>query len=345
MTPEAREAQIRSASLVILASIAIAYTLFWFKPVMVPFVVAFFLGLIGGGFIDFMVLRLHIPKTVAVVATVVVGFAAFAGVGGVVSVSVAQFANNMGDYESHMQELLDQALAYDFWKMTGLDVSRNFDVESLIPQSQISDLIDNLAATIANLVRSGILVTLFVFFILLKRDVREHPPGGVLGEIERGVKRYLGTKFFLSATTGILVYAILQVIGIRFAITFGAFAFLLNFIPNIGSIIATFLPLPVILFTDEVTPLGALLAFALPGTVQFTIGNLIEPKLMGDTLDMHPVFVLFSLVFWGVLWGVAGLFLAVPLTACVKIVLQRIEFTRPAADVMAGNFEHLRRDH
>ncbi|MBI1320436.1 MAG: AI-2E family transporter [Candidatus Hydrogenedens sp.] len=338
------ESQVRTASSVIMAAVAIAFALLWLKAVMVPFVIALFLGLIGGGVIDFMVLRLRIPHTIAVIVTVVTGFLIFASVGGVVSVSVAQFANNAEKYQSHVQDLLDKVMAYEMWQATDATRGKHFDIASLIPENLVANLVDNLASTIAGLVSSGILVTLFVFFILLKRPVRRETIGGVAGQIERGVKRYLATKFFVSATTGVLVYAILEILNVRFAITFGAFAFLLNFIPNLGSILATFLPVPEILFSDTLTPIGMVLAFALPGMVQFTIGNLIEPKLMGDTLDMHPVVVLFSLIFWGVLWGVAGMFLAVPLTACIKIVLQRIEFTRPVADLLAGRFDALSED-
>jgi len=338
------ESQVRTASSIIVAAVAIAFALMWLKAAMVPFLIAFFLGLIGGGIIDFMVLRLRIPQTIAVIITVVVGFTIFASVGGVVSVSVAQFANNAQRYQGHVQTLLDNFMQYDLWKGQGEEISKNFDIGSLIPADLVSNLVDNLAGTIASLVSSGILVSLFVFFILLKRPVRRTPIGGVAMQIERGVKRYLAVKFLVSAVTGIVVYTILEILGIRFAVTFGAFVFLLNFIPNIGSIIATFLPMPEVLFTEDVTTLTIVLAFVLPGITQFTIGNIIEPKLMGDTLDMHPVVVLFSLIFWGVLWGLAGMLIAVPLTACVKICLQRIEFTRPVADLMAGRFDALSED-
>ncbi|MFM1918850.1 MAG: hypothetical protein RLZZ303_484, partial [Candidatus Hydrogenedentota bacterium] len=118
----------------------------------------------------------------------------------------------------------------------------------------------------------------------------------------------------------------------------------LNFIPNIGSIIATLLPAPVVFFSADVPTVNAVLAIAIPGCIQFSIGNLIEPKLMGDTLDMHPVVVLLSLIFWGMMWGMAGMFLAVPMTAIVKIVLERIEVTQPAAEVLAGRFDRLSQD-
>lgn len=344
MSRQVREMEVQTACLVILAGVAIAGALYWLKAVMVPFVIAFFLALLGGPIIDFMVRRLRIPKLIAVIFTVIVGFATFASVGGAVSVSVAQFASNASVYTAQVQVLLDRAMKYEIWQRFGLDPARNIDVDSLLPEQIISDMLNNLAGTIGSLLSSGVLVTLFVFFILLKRPVRTAPLGGVAARIESGVKRYIGTKFFVSAATGILVFSTMRILEINFAATFGAFAFLLNFIPNIGSIIATLLPAPVVFFSADVPTLNAVLAIAIPGCIQFTIGNLIEPKLMGDTLDMHPVVVLLSLIFWGMMWGMAGMFLAVPMTAIVKIVLERIEVTQPAAEVLAGRFDRLSRD-
>ena len=107
-------------------------------------------------------------------------------------------------------------------------------------------------------------------------------------------------------------------------------AFFLNFIPNVGSIVATVMPLPVALIQyDTMGPVVA--AVALPGLVQLSIGNGLEPVLMGRGLDLHPLVVLMALLFWGLLWGVAGMFLAAPLTAIIRLVLERFETTRPMA--------------
>jgi AI-2 transport protein TqsA len=84
-----------------------------------------------------------------------------------------------------------------------------------------------------------------------------------------------------------------------------------------------------------------ILAILLPLSVQLLIGNVIEPKVMGDTLGLHPVVLLMALVFWGVLWGLPGVLLAAPMTAIAKIVFERIEVTRPLAHVMEGRLETL----
>ena len=84
------------------------------------------------------------------------------------------------------------------------------------------------------------------------------------------------------------------------------------------------------------SPLAIAAAVAIPGAIQMSLGNVIEPKLMGDGLELHPATILLSLAFWGLIWGPVGMVLAVPITAVVRIVLVRFESTRPAGDLLAG---------
>ena len=121
---------------------------------------------------------------------------------------------------------------------------------------------------------------------------------------------------------------------------FGVGAFLLNFIPSVGSVIAVVLPLPVVLFDDTLGPGVKVMAFAIPAVIQFVLGNVLAPKLMGDSLDLSPVSVMLALLLFGAVWGVAGMFLATPILCAVKIALDRIEPLKPVAEALAGRFPH-----
>ena len=88
--------------------------------------------------------------------------------------------------------------------------------------------------------------------------------------------------------------------------------------------------------SPEVTPLVAVLAIAIPGAIQLTIGNFIAPKIMGDSLDLHPVTILLALMVWGMIWGIVGMLLATPITAVMKILFERLELTRPVGALLAG---------
>ena len=121
-----------------------------------------------------------------------------------------------------------------------------------------------------------------------------------------------------------------------YAITFGAFAFILNFIPTLGSIVSTLLPTPVLLFTPGISTGTMVLALVIPGIIQLAVGNVVEPKLMGRSLDLHPITILLALIFWGMIWGFEGMILGVPITAVVKIIFEKTETTVPVANLMAG---------
>ncbi|HNR32987.1 MAG TPA: AI-2E family transporter, partial [Candidatus Hydrogenedentes bacterium] len=188
--------------------------------------------------------------------------------------------------------------------------------------------------TAMSIVSNVFLVLIFTAFLLMGRAPRAVRTGAY-AEIDRHVRRYIAIKVALSALTGILVAGTLYLLGLELAGIFGLLAFFLNFIPSVGSIVATLLPVPLAIAQYE-NPWMVLPVVAVPGAIQIAIGNGIEPKMMGEGLNLHPVTVLLALAFWGLLWGVVGMVLAAPLTAVVRIVLLHFETVRPIAELMAG---------
>jgi len=152
------------------------------------------------------------------------------------------------------------------------------------------------------------------------------------------VRRYLATKVFTSAVVGVLSWAALAIIGMELAGVFGVLAFLLNFIPVIGPIVVTVLPIPLAMAQFQ-SPWPVILVVAIPGVVHSVVGNIVEPKMMGKGLDLHPVTIMLALSFWGLLWGIVGMFLAAPITAAIRIVLMQFDTFRPIANLLAGEFE------
>jgi len=138
-------------------------------------------------------------------------------------------------------------------------------------------------------------------------------------DITEKVQRYIITKFLISLSVGVIVGIILRLFNIDFFILWAAFAVLLNFIPNIGSVIAVILPSLMALVQYESFGYAIFLAVVLI-IVQNIIGNIIEPKIFGDRLGLNPLVILLSLLLWGYIWGIIGMFISVPLTAIIKIV-------------------------
>lgn len=194
-------------------------------------------------------------------------------------------------------------------------------------RAQLPDLITTAAGTVTSIVSDGILVLFFVIFLLSGRDPHQRQTG-IYAEIESAIREYIVTKTAISAVAGVLVGTILWFLGLKMAALFGLLAFLFNFIPNVGPIVASLLPIPIAFAQFEDRLWMVLLVVGLPGCVHMTIGNFVEPRLMGRGLELHPVAVLLALALLGLLWGVVGMVLAVPIAAMVRIVLSRFTTTR-----------------
>ena len=189
-----------------------------------------------------------------------------------------------------------------------------------------------------SLVSTSIVVLIYVFFLLLGKPA--YAQTGTMREIDSQIRGYLSLKTLISIGTGAVFGITLRLFGVPMALSFGVLAFLLNFIPNIGPIVASLLPIPLILLDPSGNILWMVSVIAATSTIQVISGNVVEPKLMGNSSDLHPVSILLGLMFWGMMWGIIGMFLATPVTAAIKIVLERFEPTRQIANIMAGRWDN-----
>lgn len=328
-----KDSSLRSIQIcvILLTVIFSAAALHWLRPVMIPFVLAllFMYGL--APIVDFLTSRGRIGQGLAIVAALGLTVVILLLVGELISHSVRQLGNNADAYTQRITALGDKAQI--LLKDWGVDSDV---IKKAITAVPVPKLAGGLADGLLGLLSNSFLVLVFLIYLLLGRTSGDGSAKGLRGEIEHRIKRYIVVKVGLSAVTGAGVALILSLLGVELAMVFGVLAFFLNFIPNIGSIVATLMPLPVVLVDPDITSTTMVLAIALPGAVQLVVGNVLEPKMIGDSLQLHPITILISLIVWGMLWGVAGMVLAAPLTAVVKILCDNFELTRPFADLMAG---------
>ncbi|MEZ5584779.1 MAG: AI-2E family transporter [Candidatus Competibacteraceae bacterium] len=363
-----QERHIQTVCLMILAGVAAAAALYLFRAVLIPFVLSIFFMYAITPLVDLQVMRFKVPRYVAILSTVLVAVLIFAVVARVMSTSISMLTNNADVYKQRFEQLVDKL---DKWAPLDMLLPDVAETPQSEPTSQtepltptltspgvswqklttsnvitllgggVQDVLLQIARTLLGLLSQGVLILIFLLFLLLGERHTGKPPGGFLGAVESRVRRYIIIKTLISALTGVLVGVMLSLLGVDLAMVFGLFAFLLNFIPSIGSIVATLLPLPVVLLSPELSGTLLLLAIVLPGAVQVTLGNIVEPKLMGRSLDLHPVTVLLALIFWGSIWGMVGMFLATPMTAVIKIFFEQQEHTRPLANMLAGRLDSL----
>jgi len=307
--------------------------------------------------IDLQMHWLRIPRHTAIFTTLAIGCAILM-LGTLLLTAADQIVQSKADYEDQFQQVLvrTRGLLPPDWYMDPNEPVRDpndpaFDpnepvhspAEPLIrvPTNTIRRVLTGIASSVMGVISNGLLVVIFMIFMVAGQGTFKAPPGSFWWEVESRIKRYVLTMMLTSGVTGVLVGLALTLLKVEFGWMFGFLAFLLNFIPSIGSVIATLLPLPVALIDPQLGMISKILVLAIPGGIQFVIGNLLQPKMMGESLDLHPVVVLLSLIFFGTIWGIIGMFLAVPITGVVKILLQRFGYTRAIADLIAGKTDML----
>ncbi len=323
------------ASLVLIAIVATGVVLFYARSVLIPFVLALFISQLVSPILDFQVLRLKIPKVFAVIITFAIILIILAVLFMFVSSAIQSIVSTADRYSDSFVNLVEVVLR----KVKTWGVVPDQTEILTILQNRVPGFITGSFGTVLGLISGTFLVSIFVCFLLAGRNSNEIREG-IYFEIDWQVRRYITIKLILSSVTGILVWATLALFKLELAKVFGILAFLLNFIPSIGSIVATLLPIP-IAFAQFQNPWMVGLVVGIPGAIQMVIGNGIEPKLLGRGLHLHPVTILMTLSFWGLLWGIPGMFLAVPITAVIRIVLMKFDTLRPIGNLLAGQLPQI----
>ena len=321
---------VQTICLLILAFVAAGVALWLLRPVLVPFVLALFFAACLKPLIEFQRRYFRFPQPVAVFGALLVAVGLIVLIGFPLINSVEEI---QGPFYENVKKFFHQGSQ----GLQRFGLSAPFAVPEMKdwPFSGISSVLGaGLGAASAT-----VLVIIFTLFLLLGRRVGRG--NGMLYEIDLRVQLYIRQMVVLSAVAGVLVGLVLGILGIgpKFAVVFGFFAFLLNFIPTVGSIIATLLPLPVILLSAQMGLPSKILAMAIPAALQIYLGNAVQPRVLGNALDLHPIVVLISLIFWSMIWGLPGAFLATPMTAVLRIVLEKIPATRPLAMLLAGRLD------
>jgi predicted PurR-regulated permease PerM len=222
-------------------------------------------------------------------------------------------------------------------------------LQKFFQEFSLSSVINKVMAAFSAIFGNLIQIFLYVLFLLIdqqffsaklnalfpKKENRnrvEH----ILTSISKGIRTYISITTIISLSTGLLTYLICEMFSLQGAVLWGFIAFVLNFIPTIGSIIAVLIPT---IFALIQFPLisDVLFLFTLLIIIQFVLGNIIQPRMMGNKLNISQFIVILSLVVWGAMWGTIGMFLSVPLMMILLIVLAQFESTKKLAILISGD--------
>lgn len=302
------------------------------EQLLVPFLLSLFIAVISSPPLVWLKSR-GVPTGIAIL--IIMGVIVGAGVlvGTVVGSSIASFRQDLPHYQARLT-----ALSHVFFSQLqplGIDMDLTQLRESLNPATALA-LAGTTLSSFGNMMTNAFLIILTVVFILAEEmrfadKLRQANPDcdNTLRAIKRftqSVNRYMALKTALSLLTGLIIMAWLWVQGVDYFVLWGLLAFLLNFVPTLGSILAA---IPAVLLSLVQLGVGDALITALGFVlVNVVIGNFLEPRIMGRGLDLSPLVVFLSLVFWGWVLGPIGMLLSVPLTMTVKIAAESFEDTR-----------------
>lgn len=258
----------------------------------------------------------------------------------VVSKNIQQLSNTLPVYEDNIKKIA--ALINNRFDIDLLDILSDYSKDI-----NFANILSSIFSAITGLFGSAFTVLLYLIFILLEEPIfpkklhamypdakRYERVTTLINKIDKSIGRYIALKTAVSILTGFLSYFALLFIGVEAPLFWAFLIFVLNFIPTIGSLIATLFPtIFTMLQFGEITP--AFLVLGIVGSIQLIVGNLVEPKLMGDTLNISPLVVFLTLALWGVMWGVTGMLLSVPITVNLIIILSQFETTRPIAILLS----------
>jgi AI-2 transport protein TqsA len=280
------------------------------------------------------------PDWIFTITSTTILFSFLVFVVGLITKNIQYISNALPDYQSNFIEI-KRSLGNQFT----IDVETIFS--NYTKQFEFTSILSSLLSTLTSLFSAAFAVLLYLVFLLLEeatfsQKIRVLYPDNekfekvnvIISKIDHSVQRYIALKTIVSLITGVLSYFTLLFIGVDAPAFWAFLIFVLNYIPNIGSLIATLFPAIFALFQFGELTQGFLVLFIV-GSIQMVIGNLVEPKIMGNSLNISPLVVLLTLAVWGIMWGVTGMLLSVPLTIILIIIMAEFPSTRPIAILLS----------
>ena len=324
----------------LLISFALVTIIIYGKNLIQPFVVALIFWFLIKEIRDVLNKIKFIDDKIPNTILNIIGFAAiFAIIGGIakiLTVNIQQLSNELPIYQNNITKITESI-------NTTLNIDIVSSVKELLGEYEYTQLLSGLFSSITDIFGDALLIIIYTLFLLLEEpyfskkihaiyskqndedDVRE-----VLRELDKSIGRYLSLKTLISLLTGFLSYFALLIIGIDAPLFWAFLIFLMNYIPTVGSLIATVFPamFAMLQFGDLMPGIWVLI---IVGAIQLVVGNYIDPKLTGNTLNVSPLVVLIGLAFWGAIWGIIGMILSVPISVMMIIIFSQFPHTKGIA--------------
>ena len=318
------------------------------QTLIVPFVLALLISFILNPIIQSL-RNLHIPESLSIFIVLLATFLILFLVGQLVNMNIKSFIANFSQYEVRMKTITKKIIEVGSIFNSGVGIGENNSefpaLSAIIQNVSLRNMVTSILGSVSALLSDTFLVLLYLLFLLSGKgklvqkldlafdtkiavSIKE-----VILRVNREMNRYIVTKTLISLLTAGLVLIVLWLFGVEFAFVWALLTFALNFIPNIGSIIATLFPIVFALVQFDNTMTIVWIATCLL-VIQTIVGNILEPKIVGKSMNLSPLVVLIALMFWGYAWGIVGMILAVPFAVLIKIIMENIPGLKPVSILM-----------
>lgn len=341
--PEEQKTKVRDVLLIIASAVIIIAGIKSAEYILVPILLSAFIAIISSPPYLWMQSK-GIPKSVAIVFIILVFLALVFLFGLLIGTSIADFTKKLPQYQSKLESQTQMIIA---WLIEKNIVEPDFQLTSAINPGSILKLIGDSLNQLSGLFTTGFLIAFIIIFMLLEASSIPSKIKKIFNNstdkirrievVYQNINKYIGIKTIISLITGLFVYLLLLLIGVDYPLLWGVLAFAFNYIPNVGSIIAA-VP-PILLSVIQLSLVDALWVMIGYVVINTVMGNLVEPKFMGQGLGLSTLVVFLSLIFWGWLLGPVGMLLSVPLTMTIKIVLDSSDETRWLAILLSPENE------
>ncbi len=313
------------------------------QTVLVPLIIAALLYFVLVPAVNFLE-RIRVPRVVAIIAVLLLVLGVFYLVGLFIFASVQSVVRAFPRYQTRFDLIIQDlttTISGRFNLSQGLLAGINWG-------STLRGYLLSWSGSFIKFVTSAGIILIFLIFLLLERPYFKSKLNNAFygatrekiqtafDHINVQIGRYLAVKLFVSVVTGLLVWGGLKILGVDFPIFWGVAAVLLNFIPNIGSLFVIIITSLMAFLQFYPTIERPLLTLLVMSGIQVVMGNFIDPRLQGDRLNLSPFIILVSLIFWGWLWGIIGMFLSVPITVVIKIICENVPSLRPVSIFMGS---------
>lgn len=319
------------------------------KPLVVALIIWYLIRILRNVFYGIRIGRFRLPRWFRTLLSLIIILGILYSIISIIVLNIEQIVNRVEHYEARQDSILETTAQY-----LGLE-HLSEELKDLPSSKELRPYLNGLLNSLTSALGSIFIIIIYLIFILIeefiftrkldiiyKNNEQFDDIKYIINTMNNSIKRYISVKSFASLLTAVLAYIALLLLGVDFPLLWAFIIFVFNFIPYVGSFIATFLPsIFAVLQTNSLSQF--VWVFLSVQFCQTLVANGIEPKIMGRSLNLSPLVVLITLTVWGTIWGVLGMIISVPVTSILVIVLAQFKETRNIAIMLSetGNVENM----